>query len=110
MRQRLPLQSNWWFKSAIRVTTIAIIVTIMSGVIAKTVPIAFTWANTTGNIVISAETTAASRATTGIGAIAIQIKTSRTFDWRTQNLPTRHDKVEEGFGVFGACYLLFVCW
>ncbi|HLZ52805.1 MAG TPA: hypothetical protein VKP61_18790 [Candidatus Acidoferrum sp.] len=57
-------------------TMIVIIVTIMSGTTAKTVPIAYTWAKGTESTANSTTIAGANRATTGGGVITIQIATN----------------------------------
>jgi hypothetical protein len=69
---------------------IATIMTIMSGMTAKTVPIAYTLAKGTETI--------ASRIATGSGAIAIQIATSIFVNEPTKVPSSMHRSVEEGFG------------
>jgi hypothetical protein len=77
---------------------IATIMTIMSGMTAKTVPIAYTLAKGTEIIASSIAITAASRIATGSGAIAIQIATSIFVNEPTKVPSSMHRSVEEGFG------------
>jgi hypothetical protein len=77
---------------------IATIMTIMSGMTAKTVPIAYTLAKGIETIASSIAITAASRIATGSGAIAIQIATSFFVNEPTKVPSSMHRSVEEGFG------------